>query len=128
MLIGVSGVGPKAAVSILSQFSCDALALLIASGDVKSITRAQGVGSKLGQRIVLELKDRMTKLAPSSMPATGLRTPVSTAFGGNIPEAVIALTALGFSGADAQRALSSANPSETVEELVKLGLRILAGG
>ena len=128
MLIGVSGVGPKAAVSVLSQFSCDALSLCIASGDVKSITRAQGVGAKIGQRIILELKDKMTKLAPSSMQASDLRSPAPAAFGGNIPEAVTALTALGFSGADAQRALSSANPADPVETLVKLGLRMLAGG
>ena len=59
-LISVSGVGPKAALAILSQLSPDKLALCIASGDVKSITKAQGVGPKLAQRVVLELKDKFS--------------------------------------------------------------------
>ena len=58
-LISVSGVGPKAGLAILSQLSPDKLALCIASGDVKSITKAQGVGPKLASRIVLELKDKL---------------------------------------------------------------------
>ena len=59
MLLAVTGVGPKAALAILSEFSSDALALIIASGDSKSITRAKGVGAKLAQRVVLELKDKL---------------------------------------------------------------------
>ena len=61
MLIGVSGVGPKAAIAILSTFTPEDVSFSIASGDAKRITSAPGVGPKLAQRIVLELKDKMTK-------------------------------------------------------------------
>ena len=66
MLISVSGVGPKAALSILSELSPEKLALCIATGDSKSITRAQGVGPKLAQRVVLELKDKLAKACPNN--------------------------------------------------------------
>ena len=59
MLLTVSGVGPKAALAILSQLSPEKFALCVATGDVKSITRAQGVGPKLAQRLILELKDKV---------------------------------------------------------------------
>ena len=65
LLVSVSGVGAKAAISILSTASPSALAVSIASGDVKAITKAQGVGPKIAQRVVLELKSKMERLAPS---------------------------------------------------------------
>ena len=123
MLIDVSGVGPKAATAILSQYACDALAVLIASGDSKSITRAKGVGPKIAQRIVLELQGKMKKLAPASIPSADLRAPAIPAFGGNIPEAVSALAALGFTAADAEQALAGADPSASVESLIKIALK-----
>ncbi len=61
LLISVSGVGPKAAISILSELTPEKLALSIATGDSKAITKAQGVGPKLAQRVVLELKDKLAK-------------------------------------------------------------------
>ncbi|NLA76825.1 MAG: Holliday junction branch migration protein RuvA, partial [Clostridiales bacterium] len=69
LLISVSGVGPKAALAILSELTPDRLALCIASGDVKSVTRAQGVGPKIAQRVVLELKDKIN--APAFAGAAG---------------------------------------------------------
>ena len=69
MLIGVSGVGPKAAVSILSVLTPQSLALCIASGDVKALKAAQNVGAKIAQRIVLELKDKVAKAVPERMSA-----------------------------------------------------------
>ncbi len=125
LLIGVSGVGPKAAVSILSQNTPNALALSIAAGDVKAITRAQGVGPKIAQRVVLELKDKMTKLAPSGVSSEELGSVQQVSMGGNISEAVSALTALGFSAADAAKALSGADPAARVEDLIKTGLKKL---
>ncbi len=66
MLISVSGVGPKAALSILSELSPEKLALCIATGDSKSITRAQGVGPKLAQRVVLELRISSLRAYPNN--------------------------------------------------------------
>ena len=125
MLIEVQNIGPKAAASILSQFTCDALSVLIASGDYKSITRAKGVGPKIAQRIVLDLQGKMKKIAPATIPSKDLRTPAVPAFGGNIPEAVSALTALGFSAADAEEALAAENPASSVETLIKVALKRL---
>ena len=125
MLIDVSGVGPKAAISILSQNTPNALALSIAAGDVKAITRAQGVGPKIAQRVILELKDKMAKLAPSHMSKDEIGTVQQVSLGGNVSEAVSALTSLGFSAADATKALSGADSSLSIEELIKIGLKKL---
>ncbi|MBQ7638363.1 MAG: Holliday junction branch migration protein RuvA [Clostridia bacterium] len=124
MLLGVSGVGPKAALAILSQNTPSALALSISSGDVKAITKAQGVGPKIAQRVVLELKDKMKGLSSSALPSQESFSP-GQGMGGNISEAVSALVSLGFSAADAARALSKADPSMRVEDLVKIGLKQL---
>ena len=125
LLIGVSGVGPKAAISILSQHTPNALALSIAAGDVKSITRAPGVGAKIAQRVIMELKDKMAKLAPSNVGTEDFSGVQQVSMGGNISEAVSALAALGFSAADAAKALTGEDPNARVEDLVKLGLRKL---
>ena len=125
LLLGVSGVGPKAAIAILSQNTPNALALSIAAGDVKAITRAQGVGPKIAQRVVLELKDKMAKLAPSHISSAEVGSSQQINLGGNISEAVSALAALGFSAADAARALTGADPEMKVEELIKIGLKKL---
>ena len=93
LITSVSGVGPKVALSILSAFDPGTLSLYIASGDTKSITRAGGVGAKLAQRIVLELKD---KLGQSSFGETETVSAAVTASAGtNSAEAVEALVALG---------------------------------
>lgn len=128
LLIGVSGVGPKVAIAVLSSLSPSALAVCIASGDVKTLSKAQGVGAKTAQRIVLELKDKVTKLSPAKISASEFSDGTFSAGAGNISEAVTALAALGFSQSDASRALSSADASMSVEELIKLGLKLLAKG
>ncbi len=125
MLLNVSGVGPKAAIAILSQNTPNALALSIAAGDVKAITRAQGVGPKIAQRVVLELKDKMAKLAPQQISAREVNAGAQINMGGNISEAVSALAALGFSAADAARALGGEDPAAKVEDLIKIGLKKL---
>lgn len=124
MLIGVSGVGPKAAISILSVLTPTALALSVASGDIKALKTAQNVGAKTAQRIVLELKDKIAKSVPERLDAQELRQ--SSAFSGNASEAVSALSALGFSPSDATSALGGADPNASVEELVKYGLKMLS--
>ena len=125
LLIDVSGVGPKAAIAILSQNTPAGLAVSIAAGDVKAITRAQGVGPKIAQRVILELKGKVSGLAASGSFASDAGGVQQVSMGGNISEAVSALTALGFSAADAAKALSGADPAMRVEDLVKLGLKKL---
>ena len=124
MLIGVSGVGPKAAISILSVLTPNALALSIASGDIKALKSAQNVGAKTAQRIVLELKDKIAKGVPERMSAAEIQPSYSIT--GNISEAISALSALGFSPSDAAGALAGADSEAPVEELVKYGLKMLS--
>lgn len=127
MLIGVSGVGPKAALAILSCMTPDRLALCVASGDYKSITAAQGVGAKLAQRIVLELKDKVGKESVAAGLAFGSGPVSGIGFGaGNASEAVSALVALGYAQADAASAVSRLDPESPVEEMIKAGLKALA--
>lgn len=126
MLISVSGVGPKAAVAILSVLTPDMLALSITAGDVKSITKAQGVGPKIAQRIVIELKDKVSKLVPSRVSTEKLSQTVSPVCDGNCEEAVSALMALGYSGGEAASSVASLDKSLSVEELIKQALRNLA--
>ncbi len=128
MLIGVSGVGPKAAIAILSTFTPEDISFSIASGDVKRITGAPGVGPKLAQRIVLELKDKMSKLVPDKMSSTDFIQSVISDASGNKAEAVSALIALGYSQTEASAAVSSLNPNDTVEMLVKQALKLLMRG
>ena len=121
-LTSVSGVGPKAAVAILSELSPERVAMAVASGDYKTLTRASGVGPKLAQRIVLEMKDKVGNLAVSesgTLPAG----PVSAA--GAAAEAVSALTMLGFTPGEASAAVGKLDSSLPVEELVRLSLKAL---
>jgi Holliday junction DNA helicase RuvA len=120
LLISVSGVGPKAALSILSALSPQDLVLCVAGGDSKSLTRAQGIGAKIAQRIVLELKDKIDVNESLSVDS-GI---TSGAPGASRPtEAIAALTALGFTMAQAAKALEGADRSLPTSELVKLALK-----
>lgn len=122
-LTSVTGVGPKAALAILSELSPDKLALAVAAGDYKTITRAQGVGPKLAQRVVLELKDKVGALQSGGdfeMPQGA----VSAA--GNAAEAVNALTVLGFSASEASAAVGKLDSALPVNELVRMALKNLA--
>ncbi len=126
-LISVSGVGPKAGLAILSQLTPDKLALAVASGDVKAITAAQGIGPKIAQRIITELKD---KLAPFAMGASAIelsevRAVNSTDSGS---EAVEALMSLGFSRTQASIAVGKLDPNLSVDELIKQALIGMSGG
>ena len=123
-LISVSGVGPKAALSILSLLSPDKLALCISSGDVKTITKAQGVGPKLAQRVVLELKGRLSsQLSPTS--AAAAEGVAAAASSGSAAEAIEALVMLGYSRSEAAAGISKLDSSLPVEELVRLALKSL---
>lgn len=124
LIVSVSGVGPKVALSILSEFEPSALSLYIASGDSKSITRASGVGAKLAQRIVLELKDKLG--ATSFGDSQDVAAAVSVGGSSNSSEAVQALVALGYSQSEASLAVGKLDATQSVECLIKEGLKALA--
>ncbi|MDR3314763.1 MAG: Holliday junction branch migration protein RuvA [Oscillospiraceae bacterium] len=123
-LVGVTGVGPKAALAVLSAFTPEQLGFFIATGDSKGITRAQGVGPKLAQRMVLELKDKLT-----SYPAGGIKSHGGADFTGNgVPggEALEALLALGYAPAEAALALRGLQDGLTTQEKIRQALKTLS--
>lgn len=123
-LLTVTGVGPKAAIAVLSELSPDQVALAAASGDHKAFTRAAGVGPKLAQRIVLEMKDKVAALTSSAVGIElpgGNVTPV-----GNAAAAVQALGALGFSQSEAAAAVGKLDETQPVDQLVRQALKALA--
>lgn len=125
LLISVSGVGPKAALSILSELSPDRLAVAIAAGDAKAITKAQGVGNKIAQRVVLELQGKLGILgemgAAEQVSAVG-----AVSASGNASDAVEALTAFGYSKSEASLAVGRLDSSLPAEVLIKEALKALA--
>lgn len=126
LITSVSGVGSKIGLALLSEFTASQLTLYIASNDPKALTAASGVGIKLAQRIVLELKDKIGSLESGDtidIKAVGNAT-VNT----NSKEAVAALVALGYSQSEASLAVSKQDQSLSVEELIKLSLKSLARG
>ena len=126
LLISVSGVGPKAALSILSELAPEKLALCVATGDSKSITRAQGVGPKLAQRVVLELKDKLAKGLPEQISSPELEAAGAVNAAGPAAEAVSALVMLGYAQSEASVAVGKLDGSQPVEELIRQALKLLA--
>ena len=122
LLITVSGVGHKAAMAILSLLTPDRLATAICMDDYKTIAKASGVGPKTAQRVVLELKDKMAKVPFSSAVAVDNTVTVSIAPNSNLSEALDALVVLGYSRADAQRALMGIDPTLDVAKIIPLAL------
>lgn len=125
LLTSVSGVGPKAGLAILSVCSPQSFALAVASGDSKTFTRAKGVGPKVAQRIVLELKDKVSKETVLMGDSSDVDFSVTST--GNAAEAVSALVVLGYSQSDAARFISTLDPSIPVEDMIKQALKGLAG-
>lgn len=124
-LTAITGVGPKAGFSILSELSPQKVALAVASGDFKMLTRASGVGPKLAQRIVLEMKDKVESLSGSGLSMEDIPTGVTSA-AGNAAEAVSALTVLGFSASEASAVVGKLDSALPVETLVREALKQLA--
>lgn len=129
MLLGISGVGPKAAVAILSALTPGKLALAVVSSDEKALTMAQGIGKKLAQRVLLELKDKMEK------EQFGIRNSGGAAVKGDMPagedtkimEALEALAVLGYSKSEAMRIFAKLDSKTlSLEEMVRLALKSLA--
>lgn len=125
MLISVSGVGPKAALSILSGMTPQAFVLCVASGDGKTLTNAPGIGRKTAERIVLELKDKVSKQDVAAG-VKGSAVPIVAAPSNTYAEAVSALMVLGYSNGEAASALSGLDPSAPSDELIRAGLKKLA--
>ncbi|MHA5221066.1 Holliday junction branch migration protein RuvA [Dysosmobacter sp. Phy] len=126
LLIGVSGVGPKAALAILSTGTPDALAMAIITGDEKTLTAAPGIGKKIAQRIILELKDKLAKESA----ATGLdfsgggNTVNVSAFTSKATEAAQALAVLGYSSAEVSLALKGVDVENLpLEEIIRQSLK-----
>ncbi len=126
MLIGVSGVGPKAALAILSSTTPESLAMAVVTEDAKTLTAAPGIGKKIAQRIILELKD---KLARESA-ATGLdfsgggAAAAAPAFSNKATDAAQALAVLGYTSAEVAQALKGVDvESLPLEEIIRQGLK-----
>ena len=120
LLTSVNGVGPKAAISILSAGPQN-FTMAVMTGDEKLLTAAQGVGKKLAQRIILELKDKMGG-ANMELDFSGPAVTVAPASGG-MQLANAALQELGYSAAEVAMALKGADPNASTEELVRYALR-----
>lgn len=127
LLLGVNGIGPKAALGVLSGLSADELRFAVLADDVKTISRAPGIGKKTAQKLILELKDKFNIQEALEMKAEHVQMPGTgeTDLTDMKKEAVEALTALGYSGADALRAVKKVEltPDMSVEILLKLALK-----
>lgn len=119
LLISVSGIGPKVGLGVLSSISPSEFALAVVTGNIKAITKAPGVGPKVAQRIILELKDKMKKAEIAEMPQD------YGAFTDSSDEAVSALMVLGYTQGEAKNVLSKVEGGLSVEETVKRALKLL---
>ena len=123
-LLGVSGVGPKAALAILSSSTPENLAMAIITGDEKALTAAPGIGKKIAQRIILELKDKLSKGSGGldfSGASGGSSVPVVSS---KAAEAAAALAVLGYSGQEAAMALKGIDTENlSLEEIIRQSLK-----
>lgn len=129
LLISVSGVGPKAATAILSDMNTEQFAFTVASGDSKTLTRTKGIGTKTAQRIVLELKDKISSDAFGGTAADTSTGVIPSGMAGTpsaAGEAMEALMVLGYSQGEAAAVLRRLDPSLGTQELIKEALRIMA--
>lgn len=127
MLLSVSGVGPKAALAIMSSVSPEGLLMAIISEDEKSITKAPGVGKKIAQRIILELRDKVNKENDGLRATKNANMPAglpSDSLGGKLADVNAALVVLGYTPGEISAVLKSIDlEALTVEEAIKLVLK-----
>ena len=123
-LISVSGIGPKGALAVLSSMTPEGFALCVASNDVKTLTKVPGIGAKTAQRVILELKDKIKD--SDVVEGFTKQSPVTPASSPNMAEAVSALVVLGYSNTEAVSALSDCSPDDSVENMIRVGLKNLA--
>ena len=127
LLISVSGVGPKAAISILSMMSPDRFSLAVCTEDTKFISKTPGIGPKTAARIVLELKDKMSKdMMTASPTATSISTAKSSPMSKNLSEACEALMVLGYDKNTVLSVIKDVDPSTDVGLIIKTALKKLA--
>ncbi len=131
LLISVSGIGPKAGISILSLFTPKGLAAAVAEDDVKSISRAPGIGAKTAARVALVLKDKIKKSFPEFYLTSGEDDVVPTASGGSgsdsnkLTDARDALTVLGYSRSEIAAAMKNIDLALPLEDIIKKALAAL---
>ena len=131
LLIGVNGIGPKAGLNILSCLSPDELRFAVLSGDAKAISATPGIGKKTGEKLILELKDKlniedMLEHAAHGGDSEDLASGTDTASNTMQAEAVQALTALGYGSAESLRAVKKSSPEcSSVEDILKEALKFL---
>ena len=125
MLISVSGVGPKAALAILSSTTPESLAMAIVTEDAKTLTAAPGIGKKIAQRIILELKDKMAKETASGLDFSGGKgAPAPALFSNKATEAAQALAVLGYTSQEVQMALKGVDVENLpLEEIIRQSLK-----
>ena len=124
LLLGVSGVGPKAALAILSTNTPANLAMAVVMGDEKALTAAPGIGKKIAQRIILELKDKLAKEQASFGPDTGGSVPLTVLPNDTAKEAGAALAVLGYSGSEVAAALKGIDiDTLPLEEIIRQALK-----
>jgi len=128
-LLSVSGIGPKGALALLGIMGPDDLRLAIATGDVKSISRAPGIGKKTAERLIIDLKDKVSGLSAQavSLPGNGAAAAAALRSAGPCAEAIDALTVLGFSRMEAGRAVGMVALQEnmTTEDVIKQALKAI---
>ena len=125
LLIAVSGVGPKAALAILSACTPETLAMAVVTGDEKALTAAQGVGKKIAQRIILELKDKLAKETAAGLDFSGGKGAVAAPlFSNKASEAAAALAVLGYSSQEVAVAMKGVDVENLpLEEIVRQSLK-----
>lgn len=124
LLISVSGVGPKAAVSLLSSISPSKFGLAVITDDVKTLTRAQGIGNKMAQRIILDLKDKIKKEQLSATESFKEDSAAVNNSNSRVSEAISALMVLGYTAIEASRAVSSVYSEDMdLESVIKGALK-----
>ena len=130
LLLGVSGVGPRAALSILSAGTPESLAMAIVTGDEKTLTAAQGVGKKIAQRIILELKDKMSNETAASLDFSGGKGASAPAvFSNKATDAAQALAVLGYSSQEVSQALRGIDMENLpLEEIIRQSLKKMVKG
>lgn len=127
LLLGVSGVGPKAAISVISSMSPSKFGLAVITDDYKSLTKAQGVGNKMAQRIILELKDKIKKMELVSATDNTNETGNVGEDNSRFSEAISALIVLGYTASEASKAVASVYKEDMdVETVIKNALKTLA--
>lgn len=125
LLIGVSGVGPKAALAVLSAGTPESLAMAIVTGDEKALTAAPGIGKKIAQRIILELKDKMARESGGELDFSGGKgAPAAAVFSNKATEAAQALAVLGYTSAEVSMALKGVDVEGLpLEEIIRQSLK-----